>query len=174
MSQRVWDVLSAWRDCLCATLDEAGASVCTCYVAPGDLVSWDYCSSCGGGNCGMAYVTTPSAVPAETFPLGGGVGTSCALPLSYQSRIGVLRCLPVMDATGNPPEPEELSAVAEAMVHDMTLMQEAILCCDVGPFAGPTHLKPRVELDAYVPQTPQGGCTGGEWTVTFGWDTGSG
>lgn len=143
-------------ECLCKALAEEGAGpTCFCGVVPGDQVAWDYCGECSGGNCGMGYVKVNSVFATSTFP-GGREFSKCNAYLAVELTVGALRCAPMPDEDGALPSEEEMQESWLATVADMGAIHRAIACCGFSDYF----------LGNYEPQGPQGGCVGGEWTVT--------
>jgi hypothetical protein len=138
-----------------AQVEMCGAGpVCTAAIFPGEEVAWDYCGECASDHCGFVYIKLTQGYPSTTFP-APALDLSCAAPLAFQVDLGIVRCLPVMDDDGDPPDPDELSASALSMMDDMFAIKHAI-----AQVADKVHI-----LGNWVPQGPVGGCVGGYWTL---------
>lgn len=146
------------RDCLCSALCEIGAGpTCWCGIWHGELVSWDYCSECDRGACGMGWVRLFDAAPSETFP-EATIDPNCTMPLAYQIEVGAVRCYPTMDDDGSLPDEGAIGEAAMGMIADMEAMHEALRCCTS------EHITDFV-LGNYLPLGPSGACAGGAWTA---------
>lgn len=123
-------------------------------LAPGAQVAWDDCCD------GQMWVRVVSVTPAYQTSRSGNVASACA-PVRWDVvlGLGILRCAAVLDDDGNAPTAKAISADAATMVSDMGALADAVICHE--------HLDlERVVLGAWSPQGPQGGCHGGEWSVT--------
>lgn len=146
-------------DCLCSALDDTPGGVpCFCGVVPGANVAMDYCD-CGSTAraCGMAWVRLDSLYPSRVFPQPATEANACRDPLAARIQLGVTRCLPGMDARGNPPSVAAQAEAVRVQMADMAAMRRAASCC----FTSGLFL-----LGQYTPIGPTGNCGGGQWTVT--------
>ncbi|MEV1294437.1 hypothetical protein [Pseudonocardia sp. NPDC049635] len=91
------------------------------YLAPGPLAAWD------GEHVAVTLAQTLPGTADNTnrpgaYP-GRGVG-SVALPrATYDAR--VLRCVPTLDSSGDPPSVEELTACTELLLADLGVLLDA-------------------------------------------------
>ena len=138
-------------ECVCAYLAVEGAGeTCWCGLYPGSAVSWEYCTECSNGMCGMGYVRPASASSYEVFPQPA-IDIRCTLPMAWGVEVGALRCL-------HTPEDGTLldvGSMAEATIRqilDARALRNAIKCCGLN-----------IGLGSWIPLGPQGGCVGGYW-----------
>jgi len=122
------------------------------YVAPGNDVAWDAC--CDGQLSGRIVSINPHVGTQARSSSPCGV-----LYWDVLLAVGILRCVDVVDDQGTAPSTLELDRDGQQMLWDAQALQQVILC----------HDKVK-QINAWVPQGPQGGCAGGEWTflVTVG------
>lgn len=149
------DLALRLRTCLCDALVDNPP--CWCGVWPGSEVPWDHCGECDGGSCGTAYVQVTNAFVSSEFPFPDTEGR-CYAPMAYELTVGVVRCIPVADEEGNLPSSGEILSSFLTNLDDQQAVWKAIQCCmgkDV------THT-----LGSWEPLGPQGGCVGGQFTVT--------
>lgn len=152
----IYPLLTALADCLCVELDTSpGGPPCFCGVVPAALVAMDFCD-CGGTACGMGWVRLDTLYPSRRFA-DPTTDARCGDPLALRVQVGVTRCLPGMDAAGNPPGVVEQSEAVRVQTGDLLAARRAIECC----WSDRTVL-----LGAYIPVGPQGDCGGGFWTAT--------
>ena len=141
-------------NCVCQTLAVQSEPVCWCGLYPGALPAWDYCGGCASTTCGMSYISLIGA-----YPFGGlGVpenNAECGSGLGAIIQVGVLRCLPSGGDDGEPPGVEEMSETSILLFNDMMAVRDAALCC----------FEDDVQLREYTAAAPQGGCSGGQWTM---------
>lgn len=155
-STRLAKAVADLVECLCKALAEEGAGpTCFCGVVPGDQVAWDYCGECAGGNCGMGYVKVNSVFATTSFP-GPREYTKCNAYLAAEIGVGALRCSPIPTEDGELPTEADMQEAFLAQIADMGAIHRAIQCCGFADYF----------LGTYDPQGPNGGCVGGEWTVT--------
>lgn len=129
-------------------------------LVPGGAVAWDNC--CEGG--GQLWVRLVEMYPTGPFP-GRDTSTRCQ-PVMWGVRVavGVLRCTPTVDDNGNAPTEAALTGDALGMTLDAAALRDAILCC----FVNTSRNVQTWALENWLPQGPQGGCAGGEWTIVLG------
>jgi len=138
-------------DCVCAELATTGAGpTCWCGLYPGASVSWEYCTECSSGTCGMGYVRLAGVFPYDVWPVPA-VDDRCVRPLAWAVEVGALRCVP-QPADGNIVDPTSMTEVAVAQVLDGDALYRAIKCCGLS-----------VSVERYYPVGPEGGCVGGFW-----------
>lgn len=144
--------LVAFSQCLCEKLEEYSpeAPVCFCGVMAGADLSTEWAEG------GQAWVRLVSAFPSTTFPEPNVDATPCAVSIAYQIEMGVIRCMPAVNAlTGKADDGYMLNVVRQQM-SDMEAMKKAILCCLDDDFP--------LVLSEYTPWGPQGNAYGGIWT----------
>lgn len=156
---RLSKIIAALTDCLCETIaKDGGGAACWCGFYPGQTPSWDYCGECSSRKCGMAYVVLDSMYPSDSLPNPSLTPQHCGSPLAVTFRVGVLRCVPQMEEDGSLPNEEELLEAGLAIVADAAAIWSVVSCC----------LDEDVFVGQYTSLGPEGGCAGGEWTVTVG------
>lgn len=144
-------------------LTEGGAApISTAYVALGE-VAWDDC-------CGQLVVAIERVYrTVEPFPSEATSDVRCAgLLIAVDVVVELLRCLPVLDDSGNAPTPEALDAAYEPIYRDSALVWNALASADL---LGDDGYGDPVWDRANLNQTwiaPQGGCIGTETRVTLG------
>ena len=123
-------------------------------VVPGNAVVWDDCCN------GQLWTRIISIAGASTSLKASG---SPCLPL-YQVRVGmgVIRCAFTVDEQGVPPSAAQMTADAFQTYQDLTDLVEAINCC-----IRPTEAIETLRIGDWSPLGPNGGCVGGELTLTF-------
>lgn len=156
--RKVWPLLAQLATCLCQELTDAGLpEPCFCGVVPGE-VALDFCDGCADGSCGgTAWVNVVSMTPS--LSLGQIAPARCNVGLiDMVFQVGVVRCAPMADDAGTPPDEAAYLAASELQMADMAASLRAVICC----------------LDDLVPTVagwtsygPEGGCVGGVWTATI-------
>lgn len=114
----------------------------------GGSAAWDACCECGDGS-GQLWVRLIDWSPDPDFDQPGPTG--CQQPTLLTVGVGSLRCVPVLDETGDIPSPEEEQSAATLIHKDAQIVFNAVMC----------------GLDERFWQTWtaldwQGGCGGGE------------
>lgn len=151
-----YPLASAMLACLCSELATTpGGEACECSLIPGATVAMDWCG-CGGSGCGMAWVRVDSVFPSDSFPNPASAPRNCEGPFAVRLHVGVFRCLPVMDASGNPPSAAAQTEATRIALGDMAGALRAIRCCL------PAR---RLVLGQWV-SVSAGDCGGGFWPVT--------
>jgi hypothetical protein len=155
---KVWPLLTQLATCLCQELASSGLpEPCFCGVVPGE-VALDFCDACEDGSCGgTAWVSANSMTPA--LSMGLLAPTRCSVGLiDMVFQVGVVRCAPMADDSGTPPDGAAYLAAAELQMADMAASLRAIVCCldDQLPVIG-----------GWTSYGPEGGCVGGVWTATL-------
>lgn len=156
--------------CLCASLEATDAGgTCQCCLRPGTAPPpADACCGCEDSE-GQASVQITDVYPvvAGKFPQRGAAGTlaSCeSYEWAAELTITVYRCVSVADEHGFP-SCAELTADAVKIADDAQAIRRALLCCDWRTPEG--DIDPaQIMLGAWRPISPQGGCAGGQQTVT--------
>lgn len=140
--------------------DDGGRAPGLAHLTPGSFPAWDNCCESGG----QLYVRMPTVQPSgNPFPTMF-TQPRCAPPLlAVQYGVGVIRCTPTLDDSGEPPTAEELTASALELWRDAHVLQEAILCCLKDAPGVQTYV-----MGAWNAQGAEGGCAGGEWTINVG------
>jgi hypothetical protein len=152
---RLAKILGDLTDCLCGLLaTKGGGKTCWCGYLPGNDIAWDGCGECDEGGCGLGFITVNSVFPSSTLP-NPDFGMTCNAPLAATLTVGALRCIPIAEQE----MPDELDVIEAglAIVADMAAIHEAIACC-----MGANEYV----IGQYVSLGPEGGCAGGQWTVT--------
>jgi hypothetical protein len=163
VSNPITDRLTALATCLCAAIEDPDSGVpgvCFCGIIPGNAIPVEYTGDCND-KCGAAWVRLTTAYPANAVGVLNTQATACDSGMGIDVEIGILRCISVGDAQGNPPEPAELLAGAELAMDDLMLMWRAVLCCDAFDSRD-------VILGQYQPVGPEGGLVGGAFTLSMG------
>lgn len=145
---RAGQLLTVALACVADVLDPpVGRAV----LAPGSAVAWDDCCD------GQVWVRLISLVPK---PDPTGLSTPCGPSIWVATLgIGVVRCVATVDDQGYAPPASALITDTLQMTADMTALSEAIQCC-LAPQTGKTSML------RWEPSGPEGGCAGGEWTIT--------
>lgn len=154
----VLPVMEALLGCLCAALEDSpGGSPCFCGLLPGALVAMDYVD-CDGDGCGQAWVRLDSVYPSTRFPTLD-LEATCRSPQAARVQLGVLRCVPGMDADGTPPDEVAQAEATRIQLGDRAALQRAVECCFDRPHRD-------YMLGQYAPIGPSGGAGGGALVVT--------
>ncbi len=77
--------------------------------------------------------------------------------------VGVLRCAATLSDNGDPPPPSVLTAETLQMTADMSALSEAVSCTVPRTVQGLMRVP---QVQSWTPLGPEGGCVGGEWTIT--------
>lgn len=157
-------IMQAVLDCAEASLVDCGRPVCRAGLKPGseEFVPWDACCECPIGE-GELWVAVNRIWPSDDFPFQvTGTERQCSfLSFAAELSIGVMRCSQALTDTGDAPSVERLTAETVKMTADAQALREAIRCC-----YGPTVEKGEYLLGSWVPLGPNGGCVGGQQTLT--------
>lgn len=153
--------------CLVVRLDELDAPVCRAFWHPGSTAPWDACGTEDGGAEGQAWVAVPRVYPSDNFPTETIDAHRC-FPRGFAAEVvvGVLRCAATVDSSGRAPTAEQVTMDALKVSRDRAIALDAIVCCLIGEDADPGEYR----LGAWEPLGPNGGCVGGQWTVTVAVD----
>lgn len=160
-------VLNSILSAAASALNDAGAGAGLVHLAPGSSVAWDNCCE-GGGQLWLRVLEIyPTAGLSSPFPSRdssqpGGCGV---VQLAVHLGLGIVRCTPTLDDHGNPPSGEAMTGSALEMVDDMRVLLEVVACA-VKTLPGVANAK----VGRWVPQGPDGGCAGGEWTFHIAYD----
>lgn len=163
------EVLSDLLEIMTHDDSDSGGMNCTldpyCRVAvyPGLEVPFDTCEvdDCGKGADGQLWATVQGVTPYPT-----NTGTGCDT-YQWTAKIGSVRCAAKPGEDGAPPSVEAVQADAARQAIDADAIMYAIRCC-----------APKVQrlrdaamvVTTWVPLGPDGGCVGGEWTITGRFD----
>lgn len=134
---------------LTAVYDELTVKPGRSLVAPGAEVAWDDCCE---GQLAVRIVRTEAIYKS----------TNGGCPIGYRVVLGVsiVRCAATVDDRGRAPSPSQISADGHRVTRDMSEVARAIQCYD-----SPDAM--RTWLGEWTPSGPNGGCAGGEWTMTI-------
>jgi hypothetical protein len=161
----IYPALVALSGCLCNELAASGLPTpCFCGVLPGANVPMAYCGECVAGvsdanGCGgQAWVRLEQVFPSVIFPTPAE-NTVCNTGLVASIEIGVLRCMQVIEESGEAPSLDEQVRATRLQLADMQAMRRAVLCCD---WRADSDLQ--LLLTSYTPVGPEGGCVGGTWS----------
>lgn len=160
-----YPLMLALVSCLAETLERRGLTTpCFIGLVPGDS-QYLACGECDDGRCGSAWVRLQSEYPSRNFPAQDQDAVKCGGLMAYIIEIGVLRCVPTINADGTGPDVAEQLASTRIQMADKAALKAAICCLADRGFRG----RPlRYSLGTYTPTPFQGGCGGGFWTVTIG------
>lgn len=111
-------------------------------LSPGTSVPWDGCCD------GYLYAQMTQLTPLRS-------GTTC-YGYNARARFGVLRCVSVLDDQGRPPKPAKMNTDSLVILADMETMRESL-----------EENNCVVQVETWTPLGPEGGCAGGEWSVTL-------
>lgn len=158
MADRITTLLTELATCLCAQLlDDNLPPVCFCGIVPGEQVSLDYAGECDNA-CGQAWVRMTTAYPSTTIGQPSVLPGNCSSAIGVDVELGVVRCVEVGEADGQPIAPEKLAAAAVLQQADMMAMWRAVACC--------RESKDWV-IGQYTPYGPEGGLVGGALQVVL-------
>jgi hypothetical protein len=129
---------------------------CRIALYPGDVVAYDTCQSdtCSDGD-GQLWANMVSLVRRVGRDRDGG-GGSCA-EWVLTANIGIIRCGPLPDASV-----DEIVAAANQQAKDADEILNVLTCCDQLPERSQGLFIP----GGWTAISEQGGCVGGQWTVT--------
>lgn len=162
-----YDAAQAALDCICSQMDslageegvpEGYGCPCRVYVSAGE----PELNCCTDPSCtdahGQLTVHVEDVFPSDEFPNPLAAFEPCkASAWATTLVVTVARCAPVLDAQGNPADPDDLSANALLMAVDQYAVMTALSCCLVDdPPAG--KRKRRVQIQASRPLLTEGGC----------------
>jgi len=128
-------------------------------LQPGNTVSWDNC--CEGGGTLWVRVVSADARPAGAQP--------CDIThLSVRAALGAVRCVHVVDEDGTFPTAEEMDGDTLATTGDADLLLRTLREWEPAGALAKFRVPKSLTIENGLPQGPQGGCAGWEWTFTFG------
>lgn len=161
IGQIMVDVLTCASD----ALTDEGRPVAREILTPGELPAWDEC--CDGFLYVRLITMYPTAGQSAPFPQQDTRPGNCKpIMMASQLGIGVLRCAAVVDDNGKAPTAATLTTEARGMTKDASIILSAIKCCIAPMVDADGSLVQQVVLGSWLPLGPEGGCTGGEWTLT--------
>lgn len=126
------------------------------FLAPGAEVAWDNCCEGDGGVGGQLWVRLISVHPAAPFPRIDNEQKCGVTFLAATLGVGVVRCAHTLDDQGNPPTADQMTGDTNRLIDDMDDIMSGIQ----------TNYDWHNKLGTYTSVGPDGGCAGGEWTVT--------
>lgn len=147
-----------------ATPFSGGAPARTCLLVPGNI-AWDACD-CDG----QLALTIQRIYPTKIFPGDASsepvLGGCLTRPLAVQVLVSLVRCIPGLDPSGNPPTCAQLLAKAVEQQADAYAIRRAVECC----LDNLKHVQRKI-FDYRVGGTsfvgPEGNCGGPELTFIF-------
>lgn len=152
------DTMQTLLDCAEQALNVCDRSVGRAFLAPGQQVAHDDCCD------GQLWVRLISAFPSgRPFPNPDSAQPCGILLMALQLGLGIVRCAHTVDDNGNAPTPEELTEDTLGGTLDASILLSAIQCCEL-----PLATDKLIGLGTWTPSGPQGGCVGGEWSLTVG------
>lgn len=126
-------------------------------IAPGASVAWDDCCN------GELWVRVMSLAAA-----GNPSMQPCSSHYLVQVGVGVIRCAAVVNDQGVSPSGAQMSADAAQTFKDFADIMQAINCC-FAPLTESLGVG-TLRIGNWSPLGPQGGCVGGEVTMSFNYD----
>ncbi len=148
------DAMQSLLDCSRNQLDPPVASG---YLTTGGLLTtWDNCCE------GQTWVRLASQEAIAAPKMGMRPQAPCRRSWLVTLGVGALRCAATMNDQGEAPPPEAVTANARQTVVDKDALIEAVQCC-LPSTAGVQSF----ELTRWDALGPDGGCVGGEWTLTM-------
>lgn len=139
-------------DAILAELPENQRPGRVVYLVPGDSIVWDFEGDCAGG---QLTARLSALVPHIS---GGRTAFISPCTIDYWTatiEVTLLRCAATIDNSGAAPTPTKLSADGLAGARDLRVMLEAITGLDFVDGIG-----------AWLPQGPNAGTYGNQWTFT--------
>ena len=91
--------------------------ICAKLLHPGSVTTWDWCAPCDSDDCGMLWVRVDSSFTYRSFP-SAEAAVNCVLPTAYRLELGLLRCAPMPDEDGSPPDPDALTEASLQLLLD--------------------------------------------------------
>ena len=154
---KIYPLLAELSACLCAELG-SDAKPCFCGVLFGPEIPVEYTGDCD--ECGAAYVRLiDSFQSTDEFPSPDLLPT-CSSLTAWTIGVGIIRCSPLGDSSGEPPEPEAMQEAARQALTDMDAIRRAIRCCLAGKFDDEFEYV----LGQFLPAA-EPGLIGGEQTI---------
>lgn len=139
--------------CVCSALEEADRAACHCGLtigppSPGPAGCCQCDETPGGSVSGFLERVFPAELTRDGINEAPRVSCRSGATAADITLV-VLRCYPAMDEQGNMPDLEDTTTAAHDLNEDMTIVWQALKCCDVG-----------VEIrESAVDADPEGGCS---------------
>jgi len=132
-------------------------------VVPGEI-AWDNCQ------CGQLAISEVRRYPSREFPLEEiDHSAECGEPyLVVELVVSLTRCIPTVDANGNPPTCDALNTAARQLTRDKRLIRSAVMCCLTEIYDAPGSVLMGFEIGQHLSVGPAGLCGGSELTVLLG------
>lgn len=157
---RIYDLATHLLECVATQLGASAPS--RACVVPGQQVAWDNC--CYGETGGQLTVNVARVYPSRNFPdIDQGRPSNCITPyMVVQYNVTILRCSPVQNERGKPPDCTLLAANAELTLRDLETVRLGVACCladedDIGQLLMQPY---EWVLGDQVTLGPEGGCAG--------------
>ncbi|MER6828897.1 hypothetical protein ABT352_23150 [Streptosporangium sp. NPDC000563] len=153
--------------CFCEALAASvGGAACRCSILPGAQVAADLCCDCGDGN-GQAWVRVAEMWPTTAaWPQRVAQVERCPLNLwAVELEVGAYRCAAKVDNRGRFPSADRMTRDAEVILDDAAAMRRAVTCCFRDSEEGRRSAR-KLLVGAWRPLGPDGGCVGGQMSVT--------
>ena len=149
-----FEIAQLLLDCAYNAVDHTDPWAINRRLITGGEVAWDNCE------CGQLAVSFERKFPSMSFPLEEvDHESNCGGPwLVNQFLISLARCWPsTTESAMNPaPTPEAITAAAQQLDRDMTMLRRGIGCCLDEAFN--THAIAAWEIGAQEVNGPQGAC----------------
>lgn len=150
--------------CVSSAVDNAGSlTINRVCLVPGDIV-WDNC------DCGQLAISETRRFGGRDFNVEEETNEGdCAEPwLTVDLALSLMRCAPVGDDAGNPPDCTLLTAAATQLMKDKRDIRRAVMCCLTAIFnQEPTPLR-AFSLGSQDTAGPQGACVGSTMQILLG------
>lgn len=137
-----------------AALDAAGNPVDTSAIHTGEI-AWSDC--CDLGHAYIRLVRIGVVPHGSSFPNVAVTAANCPAEPAALVELGVLRCWPTLDNSGNAPAPEEENEASLLAIQDMSVIYSVLTDYD------PPWAQQPVAIDTWAPLGPSGACAGGAW-----------
>lgn len=155
----VSELLDELSQCLCSALEDTSAGTpCFCGIVSGPQAIADHCGCDGMNQCGQAWVRLDTMYAHGQPITQPAPSPSCTSPLAAVIELGVYRCIPTLNDSGEAPDLAALTNAAMTATSDAAAMVTAMNCCDY------LTKRPHV-IGRYTPREG-GDCGGGVWPVT--------
>jgi hypothetical protein len=137
-------------------------------------IAWDQCE------CGQLVVSIAEQYPSHTFPTPATAPTATNVAQNrcganiwvIRYEVSILRCVPVQDDQGNPPECSALDEAAQVAARDAWAVRTGIGCC-LADLSRDLLPNGSTEIADYLIQDqpsrgPEGGCAGSSLNLLVG------
>lgn len=156
---RMFRVLSTLAQCLSAQITQADLpGVCFIGTLPGAQIALDHSGNCSDV-CGQAWTRLVNIYPSNGVGDPNEEPGNCGGGLDAVIEVGIMRCAPLPDSSGNPPSEDDMLAATDLQMADAMAMLRAIVCCE--DISSKDYI-----VMGYLPAGPLGDQVGGTWTVT--------